>query len=650
MPFSLSLFASSPPISDTLSETIISGTLLSSPTKSSAPIQVLSKHNIQNLGIQTLSEAIKTFSGVNIKDYGGIGGLKTVSVRSLGSTHTAVIYDGVAMSNSQSGQIDISRFNLDNISSVQLSIGQEDNIFQSARTLASAAVLSLVSSKPFYEDKNYHINAQMSLGSFNTYNPSLYYDQKLSEKWWLSVSTDYLNTKGNYPFILENGTHSSTEIRENSDLESFNGEINLSGELGNYGKLQFKSSYYDSERGLPGGIILYADNNAERLWDKVAFTQANYQVKFSDKWEMLAQAKYNYAWTHYQNPESIYTDGVQNDIYTQEEYYLSSAVKYAPFEHLSVSLAQDYFINTLDANLPDFLFPSRYTSLTALSGQYQNSRVRFTLSALATYISESTKTGEAAPNRFRISPSASFSFKVLEDEDLRVRASYRDGFRVPTFNELYYARIGNSDLRPEIATQFNLGLTWRKDINNNILQTFSLSLDSYYNKVEDKIVALPSMFLWRMLNVGEASILGSDINASAYLTLSHWLSLELSANYSYQYAVDVTDPESKNYKHQIPYTPRHSGNLAAILLNKWINVSYTINAVGERYSFPQNIAPNLIEGYLDHNLSLFRTFKWDDYSLKIQAECLNITNTHYEVIKYYPMPGRSFRITLQIIY
>ena len=66
-------------------------------TRSAAPLQVLDRKGIEQLGVQDLSEAVKRFSGVTVQDYGGVGGLKTVSVRSLGAKHTAVSYDGVTI-------------------------------------------------------------------------------------------------------------------------------------------------------------------------------------------------------------------------------------------------------------------------------------------------------------------------------------------------------------------------------------------------------------------------------------------------------------------------------------------------------------------------------------------------------------------------
>lgn len=70
---------------------------------SAVPIQTLSQQDISQLGIQNMADAVRRFAGANVKDYGGIGGLKTVSIRNMGAAHTAVSYDGVVVSNCQAG-------------------------------------------------------------------------------------------------------------------------------------------------------------------------------------------------------------------------------------------------------------------------------------------------------------------------------------------------------------------------------------------------------------------------------------------------------------------------------------------------------------------------------------------------------------------
>lgn len=152
-----------------------------STTREAAPLQVMDRAGIERLGIQDLSEAVKRFSGATVKDYGGIGGLKTVSVRSLGAQHTAVSYDGVTITDAQSGQVDISRFSLDNVEMVSLSIGQTDDIFQTARMYASAGALSVKTSSPDFTSSPFHLKAQLKVGSFGLVNPYLRYEQKLGK-------------------------------------------------------------------------------------------------------------------------------------------------------------------------------------------------------------------------------------------------------------------------------------------------------------------------------------------------------------------------------------------------------------------------------------------------------------------------------------
>ena len=80
--------------------------------------------------------------------------------------------------------------------------------------------------------------------------------------------------------------------------------------------------------------------------------------------------------------------------------------------------------------------------------------------------------------------------------------------------DLYYLRMGNVNLKPEKATQYNIGFTWNDEISP-FIRLLSVSVDGYYNKVSDKIVAIPNMYIWKMMNMGEVEIKGIDVNLSA---------------------------------------------------------------------------------------------------------------------------------------
>ena len=612
---------------------------------STTSVQVFGKEDLKNLGLQNMGDAVKRFAGTNVRDYGGIGGLKTVSVRNLGAAHTAVSYDGVAISNTQAGQIDIGRFSLDNVSTLSLAIGHDDNLLQSARLFASAGVLNIETEKPHFENgKRHHTQVQMRGGSFGYLTPAIRHWQALGERTKLSVEGNYLHAEGEYPFTLKNGTLVTEQKRINSDVESYQGEVNLFHTFMDESELSAKAYYYNSKRGLPGAVILYNSESDERLWDENFFAQAKYKKAFSPQWTLQAQGKYNYSWNKYEDTGVEYTGGKQTDTNRQTEYYLSASALYKPTSAWSFSLSQDGFINRLHTNGANSPEPVRYTSLTALNARYQSGQLKASGSVVATYITEEVKAGNTPEDRRRLSPTLSLSWQPWEGEQLFVRALYKNTFRVPTFSDLYYLRVGNTSLKPEKATEYTVGLTW-SGTPFSFTDFVSLTVDGYYNEVNDKIIAFPSTYVWKMQNYGKVHITGIDATLATAIPLGRSVNLNLSGNYSWQKALDVTNPEAKNYKHQLPYTPEHNGNVSATLEMPWVNVGYTVTMVSQRYFLAQNIEANRIDGYSEHTATLWREFKLGKCGLRLQAEIINLTDAQYDVIKYYPMPGRSWRLT-----
>lgn len=613
------------------------------------PVQRVAADRLEKSGAVSLQEALRTFGGVSVKDYGGIGGLKTVSIRSFGAQHTGIVYDGQVISNAQNGQVDIGRFNLDDIGSIALEVSGSSDIFRWARLAGSVGVLTVDSARPVFDSTGTKATAALRYGSFNTWNPYLSLKQRLGRGWSASLWGNYVNSRGNYPFLLHNGNLTSRETRLHSDVSSFNGEASVYGDMGSYGNLALKASYYDSSRGLPGSVVLYTVNPHQRLWDRDFRASALYDVALAERWKLKASAQYNSAWNRFVDYDPIHPQP-QDDRYLQQEGSVNAVALFSPWDGVEFSAAQDLVLNALDSNIPACPYPVRFTSYTALSGKYARGPVEAVMTLLGTGFAEWVKTGEAAPERFHLSPSASISYRLPLNTDLRVRASFKDSFRLPTFNDLYYARIGNRALRPEKAYQTNLGITWAQAFGNHYL---AATADGYWNAVRDRIVAVPSMFIWSMRNVGRVQMLGSDLSLQYRGRFASWLSANASAGYSYQYAVDITDPSAKNYRHQIAYTPRHCGSGSLTLETPWVNVGYTVQAVGERYTLAQNTPAYRTAPYADHSLSLNHTFEFGKrhvWKLHASAEALNLAGVNYEVIKYYPMPGRNYRITIKISY
>lgn len=635
---------------DTLASVSVSAHRLERSVVASNPTQEMQRPDIQAMGMTGTADVLRRMAGVGIKDYGGIGGMKTVSVRNMGAQHTMVAYDGVAVSNCQAGQIDIGRFSLAHLQSLSLSVGHQDDLLLPARLYSSAAILSLNSMEPaFAPGRNYHLNASCKAGSWGEVEPALYYARKIGERTQLRADVDWLRSDGCYPYhvtIPAGGT--TREHRKNSDVQQWHAEANLRHQFRQGGELSVKGYGYGSERGLPGYVIFYNNQkNKERLWDRNAFLQSQYKKSWNGQWTLLATGKYNYAWDKYRIEGEQYSMGYAVEDNTQHEGTVSAAVSYAPTDKWQFSLAQDEVLNTLQSKQNFCPDPVRLSSFTALNARFQTGRFRTTATCVCTYLTESVSKGTRPDDILHLSPSLSVRYTPFYDVPLYLRAMYKNTFRAPNFNDLYYRNLGNIYLKPEDAQELSAGITtaWggrRKPVYGEV------TVDGYWGRIDNKIVAIPANYVWNMRNYGQAQTAGIDATLKGHFWLCEKASLHLSGSYSWMKAIDLTDPNGKSYRNQLPYTPKHSGNLSAQLKNPWVTIGYSIVAVGLRYMEAQNIVKNEVHGYQDHTLTLSREFQWRKIQWQVIGSVTNLLDKEYDVIRYYPMPGRAWHLTIEM--
>ena len=608
------------------------------------PVQSLSGNDIRQLGLQNIADAVKRMAGTNVKDYGGIGGMKTVSVRNLGAQHTAVSYDGITVSNTQAGQIDIGRFSLDNVGMLSMAIGQGSDIMQTARHYASAALLAIETERPVLDKGDSRLRLALKGGSWGQLNPSVRWWCQAGENTMTTLDADYMRADGRYPFVLRNGKEKSNEKRNNSDIEQWHGEANVLHKFGDGGSLDTKAYFYHSQRGVPGSVVLYNDNSKERLWDENFFLQTAYKRHIARQWKLAIRAKYTHSWNKYEDTNAKYANGKKTEVNRQDEYYTSATLGWKPTSWLEMALAEDVAVNKLRTTVNGSPNPLRTTSLTALVSKAKYGRMTIEGNIVMTYATESLTESEKyaikkPEDRKKLSPSLSFSYRLLPDEALYVRAMTKSTFRLPTFNDLYYLQIGNTSLRPENAHEYGAGMTWNSRPIGP-LRYVALTIDAYYNDVTDKIVAFPSTYIWKMVNFGKAEIKGIDATMGTEVDIAKGYSIVANGSLTWQEAKDKTEGNA-TYGSQLPYTPKVSGGLSVMLLTPWVNVGYSATGQGKRYSMAQNTREYQLDGYMEHSLSLSRDFLIGDNMLRLQLTVNNITDKQYEIIKYYPMPGRS---------
>ena len=589
------------------------------------PSQTLKGSMLQNLSTTSVADALKYFSGVQIKDYGGLGGLKTINVRSLGSQHVGVYLDGIRITNAQNGQIDLGRYSLSNMESVSLYNSNRNERLQSASEYASAATVYMQTKRP---TKTSYI-LEYGNGSFGLNKIKGYF----SLKDLLFVDAEYQHTKGNYSFRFQSEQEDTTGTRHNSDITFYRLEA-----AAFYKGLSTHIYYYNSERGLPGPVIRRLSDqwdSTDRQWDQNFFVQSSYKHSWQH-FGLKANLKYAYDYLHYlQDPQTNASTMYCNNHYAQQDLYGSVAGAWNT-RYLSLTASTDLRWTDLRADVYKFAYVYRTDSKSLLSAIASYRGLEANVALLYTRIADHTRSAAAPLSRLTPMYLASW-----HGGPWTVRAFHKRIFRAPTLNDLYYTLVGNAQLKPEYTSQWDLGADYKD-------QHLHLALDLYYNRIEDKIVAIPMkcQFRWSMVNFGLVKSLGLSTTAGYDRTWGKF-SLSANANYTCQQDRDYSSPSDPEYKNTIPYSPLHSASVIVDLGYDGYSLCTSWLYTGNRFALISNNKEDMLGAWQTVDLKLNKRFNIGRQSLQTTIECNNITNSRHEVVKRYPMPGRNWKLSVQ---
>ena len=631
------------------------------------PSQSLKGAELQRLNSQSVADALRYFSGIQLKDYGGVGGIKTVDIRSMGTHHLGIFYDGIELGNAQNGQIDLGQFSLDNIEEISLYNGQKSAIFQPASDFGNAGSVYIRTRKPrFFNGKNYNLKLKAKYGSSDLVRLSALWEQHILPTVSTSLNAEHLTSSGKYKFnyrrVTPNGevAYDTTAIRQNGDIRADRIDFNVNGIL-ERGYWNTKVYFYNSQRGIPGAIVNNVWRRGERQSDLNFFVQNRFQKDITDRFSTQWLAKYAFYRTHYVNKDT--TQLPADNRFWQQEFYLSSANAYEILPNWSISASYDFRWNKLNADTYRFVFPTRFSNMISLATAFEARFIRIQGSVLASFIHDKLHPTtrlmpgmKATDNITKFTPALFIDFPIIDkatngaSTKLSVRTFAKRSFRMPTFNDLYYTDLGNSNLKPESATQYDLGVVFNKQYNGHLLKNVQFQADGYYNTIHDKIIAYPKgqQFRWTMLNLGRVHITGIDVMGAIALQPINDLVVTARLQYTYQDARDVTNASDVFYKDQIPYIPYNSGSaIVNLAYHNW-TLNYSFIYSGKRYNQQENIPNNYMQPWYTSDVSLQYDFKAFGTKCRAMLEVNNILNQKYDVILNYPMPGINGLVGLQV--
>ena len=612
-------------------------------TTASVPHYKLNDFVLQRMGVVDIGEALKQVPGANIKDYGGIGGLKTINYRSLGSAHTGIEQDGIAIPDQQTGTVNLGNFNVFGISAVEMSSGQIQHHDAFATSFLKANMISVFNTISNPSQERTIVKAQSEWLSINAFQNSLLVRQSIGKRLSAGAQAVYRIGSGIYNYQLMNGQNIIEGQRAPTDLvqKQLNGVIRYDH---NRLKIIAQGQFNDTDQNLPGAVVFYNPFNKETLG------QNNNQYSLRGTYRSNKQSISGYVFsrqgtTRYFQDYVLNTQGYIENTYEQSHfgggliyrYYLNSPSQ-------SIFIGSDLIQSQLDGSQYEIM-PVR-ESMNSVLGMTKWFVKRLKVQANLTHQQIRDQNLETVNQFSHFSPYLSLSYRPFTNHAFRIRTFYKNTFRMPSFNDLYYRSIGNIDLEPENAHLFNFGMTYHRDFRSFNLES---TLDAYHNNVSNKIVAIPTknLFNWSMQNIGETRGQGLDLNVLLTKTFEKLVFI-LSTSQSINKSIDVTDKDGFTYGHQLPYTPNYFASYQInIKYAQFISSLNILHSAG-RYVLTENVPHNYLEGFVDIGFNVAYDLKFkngQDLTLKAQAN--NILNKNYQVVKSFPMPGRHYQFTIQ---
>ncbi len=635
---------------DTLGSALIVASRTPTSAVSATSTQHLDTAGLRRRGITDTGDALRRLAGVNLRDYGGAGGLKTVSVRGLGAAHTTVCYDGLAVSDAQQGQIDLRRFSIDRLAGLALHIGGNETLLCPVRNLG-AATLKLTALSANQRRHGIHGTAALRLASFSTVNPSLQLGVPTGRRGTLTAAADFFYALNNYPFTVNNGVATHRERRTNSRMQSWTGEISHQWLTPRGGRLDTKAYYYNNQRRLPGQVILYTNKNNERLAEQNFFAQSRWQQRFG-RYEVFAAGKWNWQESRYTDLHAQWPGGALHRNYIQREAYATTGIA-ARWGNFHAAYAADFAHTTLSSNQVSAPRAARSQLLQSLSLRWQAHGWQLTARAVGNLSADKVSGREnSPPPARRLSPEATALWKAADFRTrhggrytLRLRAGYKELFRLPTFSEAYFYHLGEQNLQPEQTRQFSAGLTLHA-APAPWWPMLLITADAYANRVKHRIMSIPyNLFVWNTFNMGEVRARGLDLCFESHFRLGPRHSLLPALNYSLQRAADRSNPASADFGKTPAYTPRHSGAASVAYENPWLNAVAHLTFSSERWSTNAHLPSTHLPAYAEFGFGLYRLFRLGPTRCEARADLLNAFDRQYEVVRRYPMPGRAYKLT-----
>ncbi len=610
--------------------------------------EIMTAEDIQKSHAETVGEILRNVPGVEILQDGGGSGKARASIHGSRSNQVLVLLDGVSLNDPLIGDVDLNQIPLSNVGEIRVSKGGGGSRFGNG---SLGGVIEILSRKQVINKTQLHLKR----GAYGRYGiqPSVSGEINHLDFW---VNADFLTENSDYPYVYEqlDGTQVS-EKRINADFTSQNvfGKLRWSGTRH---AIQFQTSYFHSQRGLPGlvfGWTPYADADTKRfiLNGHYAFKNKNRSHKiqlsrYSNRSEFLntppprVPLRFRSVPPYHTSYAIVsYQGSFESEIRWRNRQPLNMqlGLKFDDFQDKDLAAGTDGAIRKTNNVSADFGVSHAFM----LPVPSFLTDVRLTTSLRVDYFHFSNQA--IARRDHQVSPQIGLLLSRKTRWAISWQTTWDRSFREPTFADLFFQDFrvrGNADLQPEKSRNFTTGLKLGLPITGWLETTASYFRNSIKNLIQWE---LGSFATWQPFNT-DALLSGLDLGLHWTLCDDH---LRLTVSHVILDARDRSGRRTTNDK-RLTYRPKHTSKLGVQIKVRNLFVQYQKRITGERFVTPANTVHLPSYSVDDLTVSFMQKLKKLQMTTKVSA--FNLFSQRYEIVEGGPMPGRTWRVGVELSY
>ncbi|KAA3618184.1 MAG: TonB-dependent receptor [Calditrichaeota bacterium] len=610
--------------------------------KSPHAVTRFSARKIEETLADSPADVLTYAPGIFIKNYGGMGGLQTVSLRGLSATQSKILIDGVAFDNYQSGVVDFS--------TLDITAFQNINIFRGgdAARFGANALAGIINLQSHGASGQRSLKISESRGQYGLHALRFRATGKAPAGISTAFAGAFRQAEGDHRYRFNAFGDDKILRRSNAAFQNLNllSSFQKEGEKRDY-TLSFM--YHHGDREIPNAVLQGSFVESEaRQKDKYLVGTAIIKWRFSPGKNLHSALRWQHNELHYRDPLIKIKPGGINDRYKTRSLFYQSEYEWTARKFRLLGKLETGFSELTGNNLTNpgsnsfklidsvqRIFTHAATTFEYINETDQN----FLALQFGLRRSEYSDVGGA------LSPSTGINWKPFA-APLHLRMHAAHNFRVPTFAEQYYLNYGTQKLKPETSYSVDFGANYTVHHWGNWFADIAV----FALNVRDQIISVPrSPVVWSAQNIGKTRTIGLEWQGE-------WQHpnelLRLRTTYTLQQAEDQT-PGSRTFGKRLIYIPQGIATMIATASLPFrarnnIFATLAVRHLSYRYSLPENDFDSLMPTYTLWDLKTGYSFPLAHAQGQINLQIENITDKSYEIIHNYPMPMRMWRLEIEV--